>query len=601
MSIKKLITSTKYSKYVVLIALQVAMVSRTHAQQIPLNGEKTIRLNQIGFYPDAPKTAVILTDKGGSFYIETAGKKTVFTGQLKKSVKPGFSGSFTEIADFSLFNKPGEYILYVPGIGNSYPFKIKQSVHREVADASIKAYYFMRASIPLEEKYAGKWHRAEGHPDTAVLIHPSAASDKRLAGTKISAPRGWYDAGDYNKYVVNSGISTSTLLSLYEDFPGYMNTVKLNIPESGNHIPDVLNEALWNLRWMLTMQDPNDGGVYHKLTNAAFDKMEMPDKGTEPRYVVQKGTAATLDFAAVMAQATRIFKKFSKELPGLSDSCLNQATKAWDWANKNPNIAYNQQAMNQKFNPKVTTGAYGDNNFNDEFIWASSELFVTTHQSKYLSNINILPDNSLAVPSWGQVKLLGYYTLLKNEASLGKDAPKELPEIKKRFLAFADELINGADENAYQTVMDKSARHFGWGSNSEAANEGVALIQAYKLSKNTKYLDFALANLDYILGRNGTGYSFITGYGSRTPMHPHHRPSVSDGIVAPVPGLLVGGPNPGMQDKIQVPSTIPDEAYIDDERAYAVNEIAINWNAPFAYLANAVGALQKQLKIAGKQ
>ena len=118
----------------------------------------------------------------------------------------------------------------------------------------------------------------------------------------------------------------------------------------------------------------------------------------------------------------------------------------------------------------------------------------------------------------------------------------------------------------------------------------------YKLSNDPKYLGYALTNLDYLLGRNGTGYSYITGNGSKTPMHPHHRPSVSDGIVDPVPGLMVGGPNPGMQDEIRVPSIIPDEAYIDDDRAYAVNEIAINWNAPFAYLANAIEALQKQLK-----
>src|SRR5471030_407605 len=216
----------------------------------------------------------------------------------------------------------------------------------------------MRASTPLNEKYAGKWARAEGHPDTSVLIHPSAASEKRPAGTRISSSRGWYDAGDYNKYIVNSGISTSTLLSLYEDFPSYMKTVKLNIPESGNHIPDVLNEVLWNLRWMLTMQDPNDGGVYHKLTNAKFDPMEMPDKDQTPRYVVQKSTAATLDFAAVMAQASRIFRNFPKELPGLADSCIKQADMAWDWAVKNPNVIYNQDAMNKKFEPKVTTGAY---------------------------------------------------------------------------------------------------------------------------------------------------------------------------------------------------------------------------------------------------
>jgi len=125
----------------------------------------------------------------------------------------------------------------------------------------------------------------------------------------------------------------------------------------------------------------------------------------------------------------------------------------------------------------------------------------------------------------------------------------------------------------------------------------VALIQAYKLSYNKKYLLYALINLDYILGRNGTGYSYITGYGSKTPMHPHHRPSKSDGVIEPVPGMMVGGPNPGMQDRIKVPSIVPDEAYIDDDRAYAVNEIAINWNAPFAYLANAMEALQAEMSV----
>ena len=561
----------------------------------PTFAQQNIRLNQIGFYPGAPKTAVVLASEGTGFYIQSINKKTVFTGTLTKSVKPDFAGGTTEIADFTRYRKPGKYVLMVPGLGVSYPFEIKKSVLNGVAGASIKAYYFMRASIPLDGKYAGKWHRAEGHPDTAVLIHPSAATGKRPAGTVISSPRGWYDAGDYNKYIVNSGISTSTLLSLYEDFPSYMKTVKLNIPESGNHIPDILNEVLWNLRWMLTMQDPNDGGVYHKLTNAVFDKFEMPDKSTGPRYVVQKGTAATLDFAAVMAQASRIFGKFTKELPGLADSCLNQSGKAWGWAVKNPKVAYNQEAMNKKFSPAVTTGTYDDYNFTDEFIWAASELFVTTHDAQFLKDINLLPDGRMPVPTWNQVKLLGYYTLIKNSSHFGEKGPKGLPEIKNRLLALADTLISGADETAYQTVMNKSARNFNWGSNSVAANEGVLLVQAYKLSNDTKYLRYALDNLDYILGRNGTGYSYITGYGSKTPMHPHHRPSVADGVADPVPGLLVGGPNPGMQDKIKVPTTVPDEAYIDDYRAYAVNEIAINWNAPFAYLANAIEALQGKL------
>jgi len=589
--------SSKYyvNGYLLLLLAILFYLPGASAQKITENGATFIRLNQLGFYPNAPKIAIITGVKDSAFYIETPEKKIVFKGELKWSVKPDFAGNKTLIADFSSYHKQGKYMLFVPGTGDSYPFEIKPSVLKGVAAASVKAYYFMRASIPLEKKYAGKWSRAEGHPDTSVLVHPSAASVKRPAGTVISSPRGWYDAGDYNKYVVNSGISTSTLLSLYEDFPAYMNTVKLNIPESGNHVPDILNEVLWNLRWMLTMQDPNDGGVYHKLTNAAFDKFEMPDKATAPRYVVQKGTAATLDFAAVMAQASRIFGKFPRELPGLSDSCITAADKAWKWAVANPGIAYNQDEMNKNFSPKITTGAYGDRIFSDEFIWAAAELYVTTKNSDYLKQVNLLPDDKMPLPTWSQVRLLGYYTLIKNSKTMGSNAPKELPELKKRLLAFADSLVKGADETAYQTVMDKSARNFNWGSNSVAGNQGVALIQAFELSHETRYLLYALGNLDYILGRNGTGYSYVTGYGSKTPIHPHHRPSFSYGFADPVPGMLVGGPNPGMQDHIKVPSIVPDEAYIDNDQAYAVNEIAINWNAPLAYLANALQALQSKL------
>jgi endoglucanase len=559
------------------------------------SGELKIRLNQVGFYPVAPKIAIVLTDKGNTFSLLTVNKKIAFKGVLKRSAQPDFAGKYTWIANFSVYNNPGTYTLNVPGIGNSYPFVISNSVHSKVADASIKAYYFMRASIPLAEKYAGKWQRAEGHPDDKVLVHGSAESAGRPAGTIISSPRGWYDAGDYNKYIVNSGISTYTLLSLYEDFPDYIKTFKLNIPESGNQLPDLLNETLWNLRWMLTMQDPGDGGVYHKLTNAEFDKMVMPNAATATRYVVQKSTAAALDFAAVMAQASRIFKQFHQQLPGLADSCLVASTKAWEWAQKNPGVLYNQTAMNQKFNPKVITGEYGDGNVSDEFIWAASELFVTTKNDKYITAINIIPDDNMPLPSWSNVRLLGYYSILRNRDMLATTTFKDIPKLKQNLLAFADDLVKDADDDAYQTVMQKRKANFIWGSNAVAANEGMALIQAYQLSQDKKYLKYALYNLDYILGRNGTGYSYVTGYGDKTPMHPHHRPSVADNIVDPVPGLLVGGPNPGMQDHVRVPSTVPDEAYIDDDKAYAVNEIAINWNAPFAYLVNALEALQNKM------
>jgi len=580
--------SKKTTKFALLILLIVwATPCKLQAQNQP-----NIALNQLGFYPKGPKIEIVSGVTAGKFTVQTPNKKVVFTGELKASEKPDFAGIKTALADFSTFRQTGTFVVYVDGVGASYPFSIKPNVYAAAANASIKAYYFQRASTALPEKFAGKWHRAEGHPDTAVLIHPSAASNNRPAGSKISAPRGWYDAGDYNKYVVNSGISTGTLLSLYEDFPAHMRSVKLNIPESGNQVPDILNEILWNLRWMLAMQDPEDGGVYNKLTNASFDAMEMPEKGTAPRYVVQKGTAATLDFAAVMAQASRILKPFSATFPRLADSCLTASKKAWAWSVKNPDMRYEQQSMNKNFDPKISTGTYGDASFTDEFIWAASELTVSTCDENYYNSVNALADQAMPLPNWAQVKLLGYYALVKNQNILTGKAKADLPEIKKRLITFADQLTTGADATAYHTVFGKTTKEFNWGSNSSAANQGVALIKVYQMTGNKKYLDYATSNLDYLLGRNATGYSFLTGYGSKTPMHPHHRPSVSDGVVDPVPGLLVGGANPGMQDGVKYPSAFPDRAYIDDDRAYAANEIAINWNAPFAYLINAIEALQ---------
>ena len=166
--------------------------------------------------------------------------------------------------------------------------------------------------------------------------------------------------------------------------------------------------------------------------------------------------------------------------------------------------------------------------------------------------------------------------------------------INKNVLAIADTFVQKMNVNAFKTIMGQSAKDFIWGSNSVAANQGILLINAYLISKNKKYLDAALTNVDYILGRNATGYSFITGIGSKTPMHPHHRPSIADGVIEPVPGLLAGGPNPGRQDGCVYEFTETETAYTDVDCSYASNEIAINWNAPLVYLLNAMNALKKE-------
>ena len=552
-----------------------------------------IQLNQLGFYPQAPKLAVITgNNKPASFYMIDAGTKdTVFSGRISTGKQSSNSSTIVQRADFTALQKSGTFYISVPGVGQSYPFSISKNVLRPVALSSLKGFYFIRSNMPLEAAFAGPWQRPAGHPDTVVLIHASAADAHHQTGAVIASPGGWYDAGDYNKYIVNSGITMGTLMSAYEDFKTYFDTLHTNIPESGDAIPDILNEVVYNLRWMLTMQDDADGGVYHKCTNAAFDGMVMPGVTKLPRYVVQKGTAATLDFAAVTAQAARMLQPFEGALPGLRDSCLKASEQAWKWAVQHPAVSYDQNEINKKFDPDVTTGAYGDQKFSDEWLWAASELFITTKKKGYYDTVTLRLTDSVGLPAWGDVAMLGYYSLVRFEKQLPAFTRPDLARIKSRILHLSDRYIASIPTNAFATVMGHSRNDFIWGSSAVAANQGIVLINAYLLTKDNRYLKGALSNIDYLLGRNATGYCFVTGTGSKSPMHPHHRPSVADGVIAPVPGLLSGGPNPGRQDGCKYEFTEPETAFSDTDCSYASNEIAINWNAPLVYLAHAVEAL----------
>ena len=552
-----------------------------------------IRLNQIGFYPTESKVFVVRGSGSVAFHVvSTASQDTVFSGFLSALETWPHSGESVSRGDFSALETPGRYTIQIAGVGSSHPFDIASGVHQDLVVSALKGYYFQRASTALVLPLAGQWTRAAGHPDTSVFVHASAATIARPESSIIAAPLGWYDAGDYNKYVVNSGISTSTLLAAYEQFPAYFDALRTEIPESSNAIPDILDEALWNIRWMLAMQDPADGGVYTKLTNREHDYYlfwVMPAQDIKARYVVMKTTGATLDFAAVMAQASRIFAGYASQLPGLADSCLSASLAAWGWARQHPSVVYDQTLMNQLYDPNITTGQYADSEFGDEFDWAASELFITSAQDSFLAVANPLDDPVAIVPNWQFVRSLGLASLARHRSSIAGTLDTTL--LKTRLLTLANQLRAAKDASAYKVVMGVDASDFVWGSNGVAANQAVVLLTAYDLTGDTAYRDAALSNLDYLLGRNGTAYCFVTGWGSKSPLHIHHRPSQVDGVQLPVPGFLVGGPNPGQQDGQPYPSNMPALSYTDNFLAYASNEVAINWNAPLVYLAGGLEAL----------
>ena len=548
---------------------------------LPPAPTQPIRFNQLGFYTDGPKIAVVPAVVADTFTLVSAAGEAVFSGELSAPRHWPSADERVRLADFSAHSNAGSYRLQVEGLPPSDSFTIGDNIHDDLNRAALKAFYFNRSGTALPAFYAGPWARAAGHPDTDVAVHASAASATRPAGTRISAPMGWYDAGDYNKYVVNSGIATYTLLAAYEHFPQYYAGRDSAIPESGNSLPDILDEALWNIRWLLSMQDPDDGGVYHKLTTLDFADRVMPEQATAQRYLVQKSTAAALDFAAVMAVASRVFAPYAAELPGLASRCAEAAQRAWQWARSNPGQAYVQPA-------DVSTGEYAAPGYDDEFAWAAAELYITLDDDAYYEAFN-RHRRAPSVPNWGDVGTLAYVSLLHHQRHLS--AAADIAGLRADLLSLADRLRDRAAASAYGVAMETG--DFVWGSNAVALNQSLVLLQAYRHTRMIEYLQAAGANLDYVLGRNPLALSFVTGSGRRSPMHIHHRPSGADAVAEPVPGLLAGGPQPGQQDGCNYPSALPARSYLDDWCSYSTNEIAINWNAPLVYVSGALEALSR--------
>ncbi|KXI27078.1 glycoside hydrolase family 9 protein [Paraglaciecola hydrolytica] len=532
-----------------------------------------IHINQLGFLPQDHKIAVVANRQQGSFNLLSEDtQQVVFKGSLSAKGDWPLSGENVSLADFSSHKQTGKYRLELEDGSQSVPFAINQNVYSQIHDASLKAYYFNRASTDLPEQYAGQWARAAGHPDEQVMVHSSAASKDRPEGTVISAPKGWYDAGDYGKYVVNSGISTYTLLLAYRQHKDFYQARSGHIPESNDQVPDILNEIMWNLDWLQAMQDPNDGGVYHKLTTLKFTGNVMPDKTHEQRYVVQKSTAAALNFAAVMAFASQIYADFETVYPGKSAEYQQAALSAWRWAKANPEQIYQQPQ-------DVKTGAYGDKHLADEFAFAAAQLFLLTKDQSYLDEFNTLAQ-PLTVPNWASTAALGYYSLL----SLGKSqlAPTLYEKYSQQLVEQALLMLEQQVQSAYLLPLIES--DFVWGSNAVAMNKAMLLLIANQLKPQQEFRDAAVALTDYVLGRNPTGYAYVTGFGSKSPQHIHHRPSEADGVVEPVPGFVAGGAQNGWQDKCVYPSKYPAASYVDDYCSYSTNEIAINWNAPLVYV-----------------
>lgn len=555
-------------KILLLLLFTVLCILSCKPESEPIPLVDYIRINQLGFYPESVKQFMVVDTTASTFEIMDEKGQMVFIGNLEDHGTWDASGESVLMGDFSSFDQTGQYIIVVDGKYLSYPFEIKKGLYKDALKAVIKSYYFQRASMAIEEPYGGDYKRDAGHPDDRCKFHPS--SGRRTTDVLVSS-KGWYDAGDYGKYIGNASFSVGQMLNFIEQFPNAISDGVLNIPESGNGISDLWDELKYELDWILTMQD-KDGGVYHKLTAKGFSGFIMPSAYDLDRYIIGKGTAASLNFAAVLAQASRLYKQIDSQW---SENALRQAEKAWQWALKNDNVDFK--------NPEdVSTGEYGDDEFSDDFYWAAAELYITTQNIKYLSHLmeNEQPIKHQLTNSWKFfVRNNGFHSLLENRQLLTNEFRTSLVEGQ---LKIANDILSSVEDNPYHIGLDR----YEWGSNSDILNQAMILCIAHRLTGEEKYLNGAGQITDYIFGKNATGYSFLTGFGTKKVLNPHHRPSGADNIHNPVPGFVLGGPNHDRQDSNEVTytSNYPAKAFMDVQASFASNEVCINWNAPAVYV-----------------
>ena len=551
-----------------------------------------IHTNQLGYVPAAEKVAsyVDAATTGKSWELLDDEGSPVASGTTIVSGEDAASGDHVHHIDFSEYTTPGSGYRLKVGTAVSAAFAIGADRYAALRRDALRFFYHHRASEAVVQPYAegSQFVRSAGHTSASVSCGSGAGCSYSL-----DTRGGWYDAGDYGKYVVNGGIAVWTLLNLYErtkhlgtDLPA-LGDDKNNIPESGNGVSDLLDEATKEVRFLLRMQVPDGqplaGMAHHKVHSNTWDPIPVAPADAGAHRLRAPSTAATLNLAATAAQCARIFETFDATLAA---DCLVAAEKAYAAALANPNRLASPT-------DDVGGGAYDDTDVSDEFYWAAAELFVTTGKETYARDLfesahHAAPPASGEPFSWPTTATLGMLSLAVVPNNLGAE---EIEAVRAALVLRAR-----ADLPAAQSGYGAAVGGYYWGSNSVVLNTGLLQAVAYDLTGDVAHRAAALAALDYVLGRNPLSKSYVTGYGVAPFENAHHRfwaNAFNAGWPKPPPGVLAGGPNQALEGL--TPTTIaslgltgcaPSKCWSDYEDGYSLTEVTINWNAPLAWLAS---------------
>jgi len=573
--------------------------------------EPAIRVNQLGYFTGGPKRATFVADakRPIDFQLLDAKDTVVGKGRTQPSGFDPMAGVETQVADFSSFATAGNGYRLVAGDWASDRFSIGDDLYDRLRVDALSWFYPQRSGIEIKAAIAGKaYARSAGHigvapnqGDTAVACLDGKQAEALYSGWscsyRLDVSGGWYDAGDHGKYAVTGALSAAQLLATYERGRVYATGSPVtrdglsHIPEDGNGMPDILDEARWELEFLLRMMVPDGeplaGMVHHKVHDIAWTAVPMlPSDDPQPRALYRPSTAATLDVAAVAAQGARLF---ADQDPTFSERLLAAARKAWVAANANPALfAPTSDGL-------AGGGDYDDDSISDELFWAATELYLTTGDEAYLDVVRASPlwaADTLSpggafdwrnVAGFARLQLALYGTGLPD---VDRDA------IRNSVLSAARHFLSLQKTEPFGVVYRPEDGRYDWGSNQLMLQNIIVLSAAFDLSGEKTFLDGAREGMDYILGRNALALSYITGYGTRAAKNQHSRwyaQQRDPQLPNPPVGSLAGGPNSTLVDDVarqHLKGCAPQTCYADDIEAYGSNEIAINWNAPLVYVAS---------------
>lgn len=433
---------------------------------------------------------------------------------------------------------------------------------------AFRGFYLWRCGTAIDADYNGNHYHIDachlGDGRTAYVDADSptltpaqlAANQNRKDGTG-----GWHDAGDFGKYTVNAGITMGMLFYAWDHFGAKIEPIALDLPETAPGYPEYLKELKWETDFLRKMEYADGSGrVSHKLTRQAFSGFIMPEKDDADRFFTVWSSAATADFAAMMAMASVRFRPYD---PAYADECLAAAKRSWTYLEAHPEDKVFEQG-------DFSTGSYWTLDPDDR-LWAAAEMWAATGEPSYLAETEAMIANVQVADDWdwGDVSNLGLWTYALSTRE-GRN-PELVAKVKESIVASADRLVENAKNDPYGCALKK----YYWGCNGTACRQAMNLHIADLVRPNPTYSQTIKGIADYILGNNYYGRSFVTGVGVNPPMHPHDRRSAADGIEDPWPGYLVGGGH------------TPTD-WVDDQNDYSRNEIAINWQGALVYLFAAV-------------